>query len=98
MHRHTIYVTYDLPQEREMTRIVPGVKQLDIQGNLVRNEIGEFKTESGKRVIGVRLTLALEEDEDLEREVIEIPAHSQNVQVHVDTLPAKYRSALKSAA
>jgi hypothetical protein len=101
MHRHTVYVTYDLPQESQgepRNRGVYGAKSLEIRGEVIRHEVGQFELGSGQSAMGVRLTYALEDEEDLERQVIEVPPHAQNVQVHVDSLPEQYRSALGSAA
>jgi hypothetical protein len=98
MHKQTVYVTYDLPQDAGDPGGVPQARSMTLQGHLVRYEIGEFKSQSGKMVTGVHVTVILEDEEDVEKELIEIPANARNVQVHVDRLPERYREHLKQAA
>jgi hypothetical protein len=98
MKIQTIYITYDLPQDADKARLVPGVKKWETPGQLVRHEIGEFSIDSGRKIPGVRLTISDAEEEDVEKHVIELPSLVQNVEVHVNRLPEKYREALKSAA
>lgn len=95
MHRQMVYVTYDLPAESGVAR---GAKALTVLGYVVRHEIREFRKGQGRSVNGVRLTISSEDADDLVREMIEVPAGARNVELHLDTLPEKYRAALKRAA
>lgn len=83
-NRQTVSVTYDLPSDTNQGEGVRGAKSLTLEGRVVRSQIGEFKTASGKTVSGVRLSVIYDDEEDLEKELIEVPAHAQNVQVHID--------------
>jgi hypothetical protein len=98
MVRQTIYVTYDLPQASAEAARVPGAKKVTIEGRVVRHEVGEFRTPAGTIVPGVRLVVVNEDEEDLEKRLVQVPANAQNVQVHLDQLPAAYQGALDSAA
>jgi hypothetical protein len=92
VHEHTVYITYELPTgARE-------VKRFAFHGELVRSETGEFKTPSGGSTGGVRLTLSVEDEEDLERRLIELPVGARNARTYLDVLPEDYRSAPQSAA
>lgn len=98
MLKQTVYVTYDLPQGTESASVARGAKRISVEGRVVRSQVGEFKMASGQKVPGVRLSIVNDEEENLEKHLVEIPANAQNVQVHLDTIPDRYRSALDSAA
>lgn len=98
MVKQEIYVTYDLPLAEADDTLAPGARRVTIEGRIVRYEVGEFRTSTGNIVPAVRLVVVNEDEEDLERQLIQVPANAQNVQVHLNQLPLVYRGALKSAA
>ena len=90
-----MYVTYDLQQNApdQKSVVIRGAKEVHLSGPVRRWEIGEFETQSGKKVYSVQIDYGSQE-----RRVIELPSHAQNVQIHVGTIPKEYETALKSAA
>ena len=125
---NTLYVTFDLPQQskaineeekspRQKLAVIHGARKLSIPGRLMKWEIGEHESSSGKKVYGVKVAYTGErssehpEDPGLPQhlqsatqtseertEIIEVPAHAENVQIHVDEIPELYRPSLQEAA
>jgi hypothetical protein len=97
-----MFITYDLPQiqtgQSSPSNIVPGAKEIKIDGHMVRWKVGEFHHASGKHIYGAQILFTKSGESIPSEELIELPENAQNVQVHQGLLPEKYQSALKSAA
>lgn len=92
-----MFVTYDLRQSpnglgAQPPVIIRGAKEVRTAGPVTRWEVGEFEAPSGKKIFGVRVF------HSRGSEIIEVPAHAENVRVHERRLPPQYEPALKSAA
>lgn len=99
-----MYVTYDLQQtaggsEAKNSKISRAAKAFTVPGAFTRWETGEFETHSGAKSYGVRVHyIDTEQGAVSGFELIEVPAHAQNVNVHAEKLPHEYQAALSSAA
>lgn len=92
-------VTYDLRQDASAKNpvLIHGAKRVSTVSEVLDWEVGEFDLPSGKKVYGVSIRYRTSPDGEISKEVVEVPAHAQNVKVRTGEVPEEYRKALKSA-
>lgn len=94
-----MFVTYDLPQlnSTERSLVIRGAKHVKLAGQLLRWEVGEFDAGAGAKSSGVRIEY-VDPVTGPAVEIVEVPGHAINIDVHVGSLPEEYEEALKTAA
>jgi hypothetical protein len=95
----TMYLTYDLPQvdQTDEKHVLQQAREFSVPGSVLKWEVGEFESPSGTRVYGVRVQFK-ERSGPASYQILDVPAHAINVNIHQNSLPEEYRSALKNVA
>lgn len=108
-----VFVTYDVEQDPDHSDapVLKGVKRVDLRGRLLRWEVGEYPSPTGKHLYGVRIfylrdprneTEALATHERGRRPkpaslIVEVPADAENVRLQTQ-LPEEYAHGFEEAA
>jgi hypothetical protein len=99
---HQAFVLYDVeqidPKAGLRTGLIARAKRVSVNGEILGWRVGEFQTDLGKSIYGIRIRYLDSLLMIRGSQYIEVPNNAQNVRLVMGDLPERYEEALKVTA